>query len=345
MIIGNPPYVEYSKVKKQYAVIEYKTEKCGNLYAMSIERSFDLSKGPVGMIVQLPLVCTDRMIPAQSLFKTQSRKSWFANFDDRPGKLFDDLQHIRATIFLTTEEKDIETTTLYSTKYNRWFTETRSTLFEGIVFEDITDICAEGAFPKIADSIGRNIASKLRNAKKSVLSFKTGKHLCYFHNSPQYWVRATDFVPYFWNEQDGEKISTHVKPLCLTTELDASIVAATLNSSLFYWWFLVLSNCRDLTLREVRSFPIGVGQIDDAIKQVLSELTADLMQDLKHHAHRKETNYKATGRVVYDEFYPRHSKPIIDKIDRVLAEHYGFTDEELDFIINYDIKYRMGLGK
>ena len=30
------------------------------------------------------------------------------------------------------------------------------------------------------------------------------------------------------------------------------------------------------------------------------------------------------------------------KIDRVLAARYGFTDEELDFIINYDIKYRMG---
>ena len=38
------------------------------------------------------------------------------------------------------------------------------------------------------------------------------------------------------------------------------------------------------------------------------------------------------------------SKPIIDEIDRVLAEHYGFTDEELDFIINFDIKYCMGLG-
>lgn len=25
-----------------------------------------------------------------------------------------------------------------------------------------------------------------------------------------------------------------------------------------------------------------------------------------------------------------------------LVRHYGFTDEELDFIINYDIKYRMG---
>jgi len=26
----------------------------------------------------------------------------------------------------------------------------------------------------------------------------------------------------------------------------------------------------------------------------------------------------------------------------VSAHHSGFTDEELDFIINYDIKYRMG---
>jgi hypothetical protein len=43
-------------------------------------------------------------------------------------------------------------------------------------------------------------------------------------------------------------------------------------------------------------------------------------------------------------------KPILDELDRVLAAHYGFTEEELDFIpstqlragINYDIKYRMG---
>jgi hypothetical protein len=29
-------------------------------------------------------------------------------------------------------------------------------------------------------------------------------------------------------------------------------------------------------------------------------------------------------------------------VDRVLAQPYGFTDEELDDLINYDIKYRMG---
>lgn len=29
------------------------------------------------------------------------------------------------------------------------------------------------------------------------------------------------------------------------------------------------------------------------------------------------------------------------QIDQALAEHYAFTDEELDYIINYEIEYRM----
>jgi hypothetical protein len=36
------------------------------------------------------------------------------------------------------------------------------------------------------------------------------------------------------------------------------------------------------------------------------------------------------------------NRPIIDEIDTVLAGHYGFTAAELDFILNYDIKYRLG---
>ncbi len=35
-------------------------------------------------------------------------------------------------------------------------------------------------------------------------------------------------------------------------------------------------------------------------------------------------------------------KPIFAAIDRDLARHYGFTAEELDSILNYDIKYRLG---
>jgi hypothetical protein len=51
---------------------------------------------------------------------------------------------------------------------------------------------------------------------------------------------------------------------------------------------------------------------------------------------------KRNDGVEFQEFYPSKSKPILNEIDRVLARHYGFTAEELDFIINYDIKYRLG---
>ena len=44
----------------------------------------------------------------------------------------------------------------------------------------------------------------------------------------------------------------------------------------------------------------------------------------------------------YDELYPRRSKPLLDQIDRVLAEHYRLTEEELEFVVHHDLKYRMG---
>jgi len=81
---------------------------------------------------------------------------------------------------------------------------------------------------------------------------------------------------------------------------------------------------------------------DKLVLTKLSELGSSVSADIQNNSFRKETIYKNTGQVIYDEFYPKRSKPIIDEIDNVLAEHYGFTEEELDFIINYDIKYRMG---
>jgi len=53
--------------------------------------------------------------------------------------------------------------------------------------------------------------------------------------------------------------------------------------------------------------------------------------------------YKTTGKVIYDQYYPRRSKQFINCVDTVLSVHYGFTRAELDFIIiNNDVKYRRG---
>jgi hypothetical protein len=58
---------------------------------------------------------------------------------------------------------------------------------------------------------------------------------------------------------------------------------------------------------------------------------------------KKRTRIRADGTQQEEvNFRVGRSKFIIDEIDVILAQHYGFTAEELDFITNYDIKYRMG---
>ena len=344
MIIGNPPYVEYSKVKNDYTVRGYETESCGNLYAYVTERCFEILHpvGRMGKIVQLPIVCTDRMKPLQKYFFKHSNIVYFANFDDRPARLFDGLEHIRATIF-TAQRGMSNFCKAYSTSYNRWYSEVRPILFDFLSFAEISGDLMEGAIPKIGQPFAKAIRQRIikYGPMTNYLSAKS-RYPAYFHNAPQYWIRAMDFAPYFWNEREGEQISSHLKSLFLTSKTDVMPSVGVLNSSLFYWWFITLSNCRDLTAREIEIFPIGLDQMAEDINQKLSNRSGQLMKDLKKFSQRKECYYQATGKVVYDEFYPKHSKPIIDEIDRVLAEHYGFTDEELDFIINYDIKYRMG---
>jgi len=339
VIIGNPPYVEYSKVKETYAVNNYKTENSSNLYAFVMERNNILinNEGHSGMIVPHSAFCTDRMKPVMNLFNTRTLV-WVSTYSIRPSKLFIGVDQ-RLAIYLT---KRNTKNGAYSTLYNRWQDNFRPYLFNSLKYESIVNLSYPNSLPKVNSEIEVEIWQKIY-IQKTLAIHLLGNATIYYHNAPRYWIRSMVFAPYFWNERNGEQVSSHVKSLRLSSELDASVIVASLNSSIFYWWFIILSNCRDLNMREIENFPIGINKMEKPIKQRLSELTEKLMLNLKQHAQRKECFYKTTGAVKYDEFFPKHSKSIIDEIDSVLAEHYGFTDEELDFIINYDIKYRMGV--
>ena len=52
IVIGNPPYVEYSQAKKEYTLISYETISCGNLYAFTWERCLSISnkEANIGLI-------------------------------------------------------------------------------------------------------------------------------------------------------------------------------------------------------------------------------------------------------------------------------------------------------
>ena len=90
------------------------------------------------------------------------------------------------------------------------------------------------------------------------------------------------------------------------------------------------------------NFPFSTPAKDN--QHLLQKLGNQMQVSLFENSERKVTKYSGRGEVITRHFIMHKNKPIIDEIDQVLARHYGFTDEELDFIINYDIKYRMGRG-
>jgi hypothetical protein len=66
------------------------------------------------------------------------------------------------------------------------------------------------------------------------------------------------------------------------------------------------------------------------------------MASLNHNAIRKVISTKQGHKIEYDEINAANSKMVIDEIEAALAEVYGFSQRDLDFVINYDLKYRVG---
>ena len=147
-----------------------------------------------------------------------------------------------------------------------------------------------------------------------------------------------DFIPFF---DDGEKTqSGSIDSVSVKPELQYEILSV-LNSTLFYYVYMVTSDCRNLTKSCIDFFKYRPSS--DDIKKELSRLGKELEIDVKSKTVMREERLK-TGAIRKVEIFSRYSesKHIIDDIDAVLAQHYHLSPAELDFVVNFDIKYRMG---
>lgn len=345
IVIGNPPWKEYSAVRKEYTVRSYSTEPCGNLYGFCIERSLGLwsAQARFSFIVQLPLVSSSRMDSVRRVLCQKSTELYALPFDDRPGKLFDGLEHSRATIFVAKAQNRPHEPTLLTARYQRWFANTREHLFARVeYFRQSEQPLVPGVFPKHANKLHEWVFSRQRlTVRQAIVDLTTSnetRHFVFYQEATQYWVKATYGLP-FYAKNGAVGAPAHGRYLYFPDQDTAHAICAVLNSSFFYLYFITYGDCFHLSERLVAGFPLNSGVINEPR---LKGLNRQLMADLLGGAERKTIRTKDGDSIAYDEFYVSRSKRIIDEIDRALADHYGFTDEELDFIVNYDIKYRLG---
>ncbi len=339
VIIGNPPYVEYSKVKKEYTIKDFKTEKCGNIYAFIVEKiiTFLKSKSRIGLIIPISIISTDRTESIQKLVKDKCN-SWYSNFDTIPGRLFgkEVEQRLTVSIMEISNEKKV-----FSSYYKRFSPASRDTLFNLVQYIEITKLHRTGFIPRISNQDQYSILKKIKSKSLNNFTTAASSELFYIHRIIGYYTKAFDFIPHFKNERDGIKKSEDYKAFNFQADFKKSILSLV-NSGLFYWWWHSHSDGFHCGYRDVYAFPFDPTRLKEDLKLKLDRCSVELMEDLKYNSEIKIRVFKKTGIAELQEFEVKKSKPIIDEIDKVLADHYGFTEEELDFIINYDIKYRMG---
>ena len=339
VIIGNPPYLDFKDLKG-YNVIGYSTVATRNLYPLILERSQRLvsENGRQGFIVPVSSVATEGYAELQEILTR--RRLVYSSYDDRPAHLFNGLDKNTLSILLLSQKTD--KFDARSSRLSRWNADERENLFQLLQYHTTPKPQLTGCLPKIGTGIEASIWEKLFHKNKPLATYyaNSSKFPMHYSRKVNAFLQILDFVPEVRDGKGNLRPPSEFKELFFASKNAASAVFCCFNSTLFRWFMDVVSDGSHLNRREVDNFPFDPVQASTNFPE-LGNLATRLSKNLQR------TSEQRTMRYTHDTLsvqciIPKHSKSIIDEIDRVLAKHYGFTDAELDFIINYDIKYRMG---
>lgn len=337
VIIGNPPYVETLQAEKTYKIKNEVINTGGNLHTIVAARSLQLMspRSSLSFIVPVAVSNTERMLSIRKRLASRGA-IWVSNFSIRPGKLFSGAEQRLSIYMLRPPVRN--SPELFTGKYMKWATEERSTLFNLLRYTDASDQRG-GVWPKLPNELVADIFKKIRTQDDVTAKHARGVHPLFYKNTGiNYYITTTLAPPECFI--NGERTpSSRETTISFNDENALHAFHALFSSSLFFLWYHGHSNCRDLNPSDLTLMPIPESLFTD---KRLGVLSAQLQDSLIENSWFQIRTQAQTGEVRIQSFSPGKSKPIIDEIDVVLAAHYGLNEEELDYIINYDIKYRMG---
>jgi len=349
--IGNPPYVQVLNEAYKHSI--FKSLDTNNLYSYMIESDLNSlrNQGSYGFIIPISSISGSNFNSLQKFIIKMSSELYIDSFAKRPSKIFNKVEQRLAIIYGTRKRDFNQECRVFTCGHKRWYGHERKDLFKPNKYAECKYFnFRKGTIAKVSNKIENNIIEKIF-IKSSGKIFKDyysankqkSSSFLIFHSTSGYWIKALNYMPNFYSERNGNVPSTKYKTIFFKESVDPVLFISILNSSIFYWYWILFSDERDLTRREINGFPINYESVDTKSMQKLKELSEDLMVSYKVNAEEKIVNLGGNvGIVRFPEFHPKYSKGIIDKIDDLLGQIYGLSGEEIDFIKNYDIRFRMG---
>ena len=244
----------------------------------------------------------------------------------------------RLSIVIASNRKDYASQKHFTSSYFRWMHNEFVYLFTARLFYEENTIpysIFDASLGKIGSAKELIIFKKILNTKRSLGYYLSNysQNLVYYTRKFNYFLSFLDKIPIV-HEIETKKLVTpsELKELSFPNIQLKYGAISVLSSSTFFWFWNVLSDCRNINRRDLLAFPIT-----DRILLEVSKKGEKYLESLN-----KSSYYMKKSGLELETFDYSGSKNILNEIDELLAKHYGFTEEELDFIINYDIKYRMG---
>ena len=210
VVIGNPPYIATSKVRRDYNVKSYVTSQASDVYAWCLERTaaLTLRSGYTGMIVPLSLAFSRDFASTRSLLLQAYGGNWFSSYARIPAALFAADVRVRNVIHIgsKTEARELRA---FTTRLHRWFEEYRPYLMATLSYVSYNPAPWKERIPKLGSAAliqgferwlgqGCSVAA--------VLEPQPGPHALAFKKSAYNWLSfGRDEAPCF--DADDTKIS------------------------------------------------------------------------------------------------------------------------------------------
>lgn len=341
IVIGNPPYgAKYDNETKRYYKNTYVTANSirglqkGSLdtYTLFIELGYNLLRrdGSFAYIVPISLTSSDSLTGVHRILMGNCDTIHISSYAVRPKPVFENA-FVNTSILLF-QKTGTPCQHLYSTKMHRRGNEfDLQKLVDNLQFVDVKGQTLYGRIPKIGSEIEKNILNKLFKQKKLGTLVKTsGSPIIYRFAGGRYFKVVTNYS----NGSSAERT------IFFANKKIADAVGCILSSNLSFWFYQIFSDNLNWKTYEIENFTLP--QLSTENVEYLDKLYFRYLTDIEAKANVRTTSGESTYNVdSFKEYKIVRSKAIIDEIDDYICPLYGLSQEETDFIKNYELEFRL----
>lgn len=342
IVIGNPPYgAKMTQAEKSIYKDNYVTTKTiagvqkgsTDTYTLFIELGYNLLKkgGTLTYIVPISMTSSDSLTGVHRLLFNNCSDFRISSYAVRPQPVFENAV-VNTSIFVCTKAlrpcKQILSTKMYRKGRNFSLQD----LIDNLSFVDVKDYMLTGRIPKIGTEIEKSILKKLFKQSKNIgdLIKRSGSPIIYRFAGGRYFKVITNYS----NGSSAEKT------IYFESNSLSNSIGCILSSNLSFWFYQIYSDNLNWKGYEIASFPIP--QLSHQDKVFLNELYKKYLEDIEKNANVRISSGNSSYNVAsFKEYKIGKSKTIIDEIDDYIAPLYGLTKQELEFIKNYEIEFRL----